>query len=229
MQGMTEQTAHVFSLLANEAFLEDYTLVGGTALAIQIGHRLSVDLDFMRWRNSRADRTEVDWAGIRDRLQDIGHLTQMNLIDVDHVEFVLDGVKVSFYMAPRRQPEMRRIHLEGSIHAADIEAIGAMKMEVLLRRCKFRDYYDLYSIVLAGGSFGTMVQMALRHSGHLLKSKNLYAMLTNSMLFATDATFPQLLPKYNVSPMEIECHFKHLIEEQRLSNTNNGSADQAGK
>lgn len=35
----------------------------------------------------------------------------------------------------------------GNIKLASIEAILAMKLEVMLRRMKFRDYYDVYSII----------------------------------------------------------------------------------
>lgn len=48
MQGMTEITERVFVPLSMLECIKGYTLVGGTALAIQIGHRLSVDLDFMK-------------------------------------------------------------------------------------------------------------------------------------------------------------------------------------
>lgn len=79
-----------------------------------------------------------------------------------------------------------------------------MKMEVLLRRSKFRDYYDIYSLLEAGISLSDMMDIALRYSNHRLKSKNLLAMLSRSERFTEDRNFEQLEPIYNVTPKEIE-------------------------
>lgn len=54
--------------------------------------------------------------------------------------------------APRKVvPSMKRIPYLNNLYLADIESIGAMKMEAMLRRAKFRDYYDIYSILKEGG------------------------------------------------------------------------------
>jgi hypothetical protein len=44
---MPANTLVVFNKLAEHRFITTYTLVGGTALSIQLGHRLSEDLDFI--------------------------------------------------------------------------------------------------------------------------------------------------------------------------------------
>ena len=44
-------------------------------------------------------------------------------------------------------------------------------MEVMLRRSKFRDYYDIYSLLEAGVGLYDMIGVALRYSGHRLKTK----------------------------------------------------------
>ncbi|MDE5786816.1 MAG: nucleotidyl transferase AbiEii/AbiGii toxin family protein, partial [Duncaniella sp.] len=83
-------------------------------------------------------------------------------------------------------------------------SIGAMKMEVMLRRSKFRDYYDIYSLVMAGVDLKEMIEKALKYSGHKLKSKNLLAMLTRSERFTADTIFQSLAPIYDVTPKQIE-------------------------
>lgn len=79
-----------------------------------------------------------------------------------------------------------------------------MKMEVMLRRSQYRDYYDIYSLLEAGESLKEMMNLAQRYSGHRLKSKNLIAMLTRSDRFVLDTNFSSLNPTYDVSPKEIE-------------------------
>ena len=39
-------TLELLKTLMNDGLLKDFFLVGGTALALQIGHRISIDLDF---------------------------------------------------------------------------------------------------------------------------------------------------------------------------------------
>lgn len=77
-------------------------------------------------------------------------------------------------------------------------------MEVMLRRSKFRDYYDIYSLLMAGENLQEMMNLALKYSGHRLKSKNLLAMLTRSDRFIPDSGFMTMEPIYQVTPKEIE-------------------------
>ena len=50
MKGLAEKTANIFDGISKMESIKPYTLVGGTALSLQIGARLSEDLDFMKWR-----------------------------------------------------------------------------------------------------------------------------------------------------------------------------------
>ncbi len=86
-----------------------------------------------------------------------------------------------------------------------------MKMEVMLRRSNFRDYYDIYSILKSGVPINDLVSLALTYSGHKLKSKNLLAILTNGSRFTRDSHFEQLAPIYAVTAQEIEDYIKFCL------------------
>lgn len=88
-----------------------------------------------------------------------------------------------------------------------------MKMEAMLRRSKFRDYYDIYSILNEGADIQEMINMALEHSGHLLKRKNLLATLTDGERFRKDKAFMQLNPIYDVTPYDIQEYIKQKLLE----------------
>lgn len=88
-----------------------------------------------------------------------------------------------------------------------------MKMEAMLRRSKFRDYYDIYSILNEGADIQEMINMALEHSGHLLKRKNLLAILTDGERFRKDKAFMQLNPIYDVTPYDIQEYIKQKLLE----------------
>lgn len=204
MKGLAPHTASIFEAISRLECIKPYVLVGGTALSLQLGTRQSEDLDFMSWRTSRNEKREVDWPQIKRELESIGTVETCYILDIDHVEFSVDGVKISFYANPNKSPLKDKIPYLNNIVLADKTSIGAMKMEVMLRRSKFRDYYDIYSLLEAGEDIHEMMNIALKYSGHRLKSKNLIAMLTRSDRFVPDNNFAALNPIYNITPSDIE-------------------------
>ena len=88
-------------------------------------------------------------------------------------------------------------------------------MEVMLRRSKYRDYYDIYCLIESGENLNEMISLALKYSGHRLKSKNLLAMLTRSDRFIQDDNFAALNPIYEITPMEIERRIIAELSKQK--------------
>lgn len=211
MKGLAPHTGQIFEAISKLECIKQYVLVGGTALSLQLGTRQSEDLDFMSWRKNKNEKREVDWPAIRKELEQIGTVEKCDVLDIDHVEFVVDGVKISFYANPNYSPLQQEIQFLNNLRIADPTTIGAMKMEVMLRRSKFRDYYDIYSLIMAGVALSPMIDLALKYSGHRLKSKNLLAMLTRSERFILDDRFRALAPKYDVTPKEIEEKIKSTL------------------
>ncbi|WP_075559461.1 nucleotidyl transferase AbiEii/AbiGii toxin family protein [Parabacteroides timonensis] len=211
MKGLALHTDKIFESVSRLECIKDYILVGGTALSLQIGTRLSEDLDFMRWRTHKAEKMEVEWFKIEKELSSLGKIESRNILDIDHVEFLVSGVKFSFYACDKHSPVIKPVNYLNNLKLADVKSIGAMKMEVMLRRSNFRDYYDIYSILKSGTSIDELVSSALSYSGHKLKSKNLLAMLTNGSRFTRDIHFEQMQPKYIITPQEIEDYIKACL------------------
>lgn len=211
MKGLAPHTSRIFEAVSTLGCIKPYLLVGGTALSLQIDTRQSEDLDFMKWRTKTDKKTEVDWYGIEKELSTIGKVQSRNLLDIDHVEFVVEEVKLSFYASPKYSPVSTPIPWLNNLKLADIKSIGAMKMEVMMRRSNFRDYYDIYSILQAGIPIQELISLALTYSGHRLKTKNLLAMLTNGSRFNRDAHFEQLMPIYQLTALEIENYIKNIL------------------
>jgi predicted nucleotidyltransferase component of viral defense system len=115
-----------------------FYLAGGTALSLQIGHRLSVDLDFF-------SPTE-DIPSIRGQLEKSLSLFQSTLADSSwgNLVFLANDVRVGFYgygfplVAPMIEHE--------GIRLASIEDIALMKLDAMLSRAARKDFYDLYFI-----------------------------------------------------------------------------------
>lgn len=210
---LAPQTGRIIEAISRLECIKPFVLVGGTALSIQLRTRQSEDLDFMRWQQGKNDTLDIGWPNIQRQLDTVGEVQDVQVAGFDQVLFVVDGVKVSFYAAPRKKiPSMREIPYLNNIRLADVESIGVMKMEAMMRRSKFRDYYDIYSILKHGADIHKLIPMALEHSGYKLKTKGLMAMLTNGDLFRKDSQFQQLHPVYEVSPADIEQYIKSLLQ-----------------
>ena len=110
---------------------------------------------------------------------------------------------------------MREITIQNNLKVADVVSIGAMKMETMSRRSRFRDYYDLYSVLKAGANLREMVAMAISHSGYMLKEKNLLAILSNGERFRKEGKFKQLAPIYDVTAADIQACITEEIKKMR--------------
>jgi len=63
-KGLTPKIEAIIEKVAAMETITPYILTGGTALAMQIGHRKSEDLDFMMWRKTKIVKPEIDWPAI---------------------------------------------------------------------------------------------------------------------------------------------------------------------
>ncbi len=115
--------------------LADTRLVGGTALALQLGHRVSVDLDvFGRWDYS------VDMTSLLGQVGSVEK--QSGTPDGKMQFFYVDDVKVdcvSYDMYEWIEPPVE----EGGIRLAGIKDIGAMKINAITNRGTRKDFVDL--------------------------------------------------------------------------------------
>jgi hypothetical protein len=115
-----------------------FYLAGGTALSLQLGHRLSVDLDFF-------SPTE-DIPSIRPVLEKNLAILHPTLADSawGNLVYLIKEVRVGFYgygyglVSPLiKNPE---------VSLASMEDIALMKLDALLTRGARKDFYDLYFI-----------------------------------------------------------------------------------
>jgi len=119
--------------------LQRIRLVGGTALALQLGHRLSVDLDLFGDSIPGA-------AELLDTLKDNGLKPLLNYSSTRIAQFVINDVKVDFVNYPYRWLE-RPIEEDG-IRLAGLQDITAMKLEAITNRGTRRDFVDIYFLLM---------------------------------------------------------------------------------
>ncbi len=215
MKGLSPHTIPVFNAIRNLEILKDYYLTGGTALSLQIQNRLSEDLDFCKWQDDPAiSNAEVEWPSIESELRKLG-IVKTEILDLRQVDFLVNGVKVSFYSNGIANSRGIASDLNfDRIRPVNLLSLGAMKLEVMSRRSAFRDYYDVYSLVRAGTDIKEMVQLCTNYSRHRMSTKMILSILSDGDRFKYDEQFILLEPKYNVRPADIESYLCGEILKQ---------------
>lgn len=134
---MPEQTLRAFECLSKQNWLEDsgWYLAGGTALALQVGYRRSVDLDFF------IKEKEIDNEKIIKNIENKDWRIKINKEGTIYGE--LFGSNVSFISYPFFVPKLQPLKY-GSINILDAKDIAVMKAIALSQRGKKRDFFDLY-------------------------------------------------------------------------------------
>ncbi|MFZ2959104.1 MAG: nucleotidyl transferase AbiEii/AbiGii toxin family protein [Candidatus Ozemobacteraceae bacterium] len=116
--------------------IANFYLAGGTALALHLGHRCSVDLDFFT-------DDVFDGMKLADSLTNLGGELRTQQEDTLHA--MLDEVKCSFFRYP--YPRLESFHSFSGINLAAVPDIAAMKVVAIAQRGTKKDFFDLYEIL----------------------------------------------------------------------------------
>ncbi|MBU0576339.1 hypothetical protein KJ707_04545 [Patescibacteria group bacterium] len=116
-------------------FAKDYYLVGGTALALQLGHRRSIDFDLFTKNHFSNDK--IIEIISKHYPVEITHVNQ-----ADQLTLVTHGVKMTWYRYEYDLPVTK--WWEEIIGMPDMLTIACMKAFTLGRRAKWKDYVDMY-------------------------------------------------------------------------------------
>lgn len=120
-------------------FKSSFYMAGGTAIALQIGHRRSLDFDLF------TDKS-LDTIGIDRTIRRMGYKIEATLEESrEELTVVINGVKITFLEYPFRVPH--EVNFDDIITMPDILTLSAMKAYSLGRRSKWKDYVDLYFIL----------------------------------------------------------------------------------
>lgn len=121
------------------SFKKDFYLAGGTALALQIGHRTSIDFDFFTEKNFD---TEELYEHIHEVLGEAVRTQEsQNTLAV----VVQDDVRVSFMKY--RYPLLDSCIDTENLRLASLPDIGCMKLSAIVSRSELKDYVDLFFIL----------------------------------------------------------------------------------
>lgn len=136
-QTLPENTKEILTELSHSHIFNEAYLAGGTAAALQLGHRISRDLDFFTPKDFNEN-------SLVQHLSTLGNF-KLDRIDWKTVLGFFGGVKFSyfFYEYPLLRPSI--LYQETKI--ASLPDIAAMKINAIAGRGSRRDFVDLYFII----------------------------------------------------------------------------------
>ena len=200
------KTAEVLSSLSEMEEIKNFTLVGGSALSLQLHHRISEDLDFFTWHQ------KLDTAGIAPILKNIAAIYPTKIINnyTDGIDLIINGVKVTFFANNWDKLKERESLLNNSF-IGRLELITAMKTNALSLRATFRDYYDLYVITNQIFDINKVFEIALEYIPGM--TKKIFAIQLVYTEDIEDENIKHLSPAYDLSLTDIRIFFENEIKK----------------
>ena len=182
-------------------FGREYYLAGGTAVALHIGHRRSIDFDLFKYSSLNHKKN-------LNRISDFGLQYDVTRRVVDQMNVTVGDVKVTFLEYPFHVEA--KIKLENSIRIPELIDLSAMKAYALGRLSKWKDYVDLYYIIKDHFSFGQIAKRASGIFGQLFSEKLFRAQLS----YFDDIDYSEQVEYVNTAAPEEE--IRAFLKERSL-------------
>jgi hypothetical protein len=182
-------------------FKPEFFLVGGTAIALHIGHRRSNDFDLFK-------NGALHHKKILDTVKAHGFPVQVTRNVSEQLNLTIQQVKFTFFDYPF--PVKPVCVFENVIELPDILTLAAMKAYALGRRSKWKDYVDLYFIIRNYHSIEEISAKAGAIFGELFSEKLFRAQLS----FFQDIDFTE--PLEYLPPAVPENEIRKFLTDKAL-------------
>jgi hypothetical protein len=232
VRSLPPPTERLWHLLQHAAELDGFVLIGGTALAMRINHRVSEDLDFIQAQAGRLARGKI--RAMRMRLEALNWILRENpspalLLEYEdsglawedfQQDFIADdpaggSVKLTFVAA---EPENLRSLAQvagpsgGGPRVAGMGELFRLKCMAAADRSKSRDWLDLYLLFQSGQfSAGDFID-AFENAGVPQKLYIALMRMTSGKLPSTDEGFMSLM-ETPPDMTQMREHFAGLADE----------------
>ena len=165
---LTKKQANLLPFL--KPFSKDFGLAGGTAVALHLGHRQSIDFDLFT-------NKEFNNTILRKKIKKSLKIEGVVVDKFDEFTFISQGVKITFLYYPYKIKYSKKI--DNIIKTPDLLTLAAMKAYALGRRVKWKDYVDLYFIIKNHFSVSEISKKAL----------NIFSTEFNEKIFRTQLSY----------------------------------------
>ena len=194
-------TKAILALLEKSEIIQKAYLAGGTALALQLGHRISYDLDFFT-------SEEFDEKLLLPKIKKISNF---KLEKIAWRTILGEFKDVRFSIFYYKYPVLYPTKKFGIINIMDVRDIAAMKIAAIASRGTKRDFIDLYFICRKHLSLKKIIRLYDK------KYKNLATTgmhIIKSLIYFDDAE-PEKIPKMlkKVAWEEVKKYFENEIKK----------------
>lgn len=204
-EALTEGGLKLFPLLKDKEF-DCFYLAGGTALALQIGHRISVDFDFF-------SEKEIP-PGLLSRVEQVfkGKNIKLTINNPEELTIFVDGIKITFLYYPF--PLLEKLSEIEEVQMLSIKEIAATKAYTIGRRGVYKDYVDAYYILKEDyTTLKEIINLAEQKFGEKFNSR----LFLEQLIFLDDIEDINInFLKSAVSKDQVTAFFKQQIHELRL-------------
>lgn len=137
-QTVEASTLALIKTLMSDEKLNDFYLVGGTALSLKLGHRLSIDIDLFTSK-------DFDSAFLNQHLQSQYGLA--NALEIKNGLFgFINQVKVDFIS--HQYGLVKPVEIIQGIRMLSLQDIGAMKLQAIVQNgTRLKDFIDVYYLL----------------------------------------------------------------------------------
>jgi hypothetical protein len=132
-------------------FSKDYYLVGGTAIALYLGHRRSIDFDLFT-------KKDIKRKSIKEILYKSDFNYKIIYESSEQMHIKINDVKVTFYQFVF--PVKSEVWFEKVIKLPSLTSLAAMKAFALGGRGKWKDYVDLFFLLKYSLKIGDITNSA---------------------------------------------------------------------
>ena len=195
---LSDNAAKALAALGKSKICRSAYLAGGTALALHLGHRVSIDLDFF-------NEVDFDSREIVTRLKTLGVYESQQQTEKT-INGIFNSVKFSYFYYPYKliSPtiEFKEIAL------ASTEDIAAMKLVAITDRGTKKDYIDLYFLAKKY-SFEEMFEF-YEKKYHLLDQNRMTILKSLNYFFdADESEMPVMIEK--IQWEDVKSYFKKIV------------------
>jgi hypothetical protein len=177
-----------------QQFKREFYLVSGTAIALQAGHRRSIDFDMFKPSNINSIKiiNKIDAAKKRYTI-----IYKAN----DQIHLTINNVKLTFFQYP--YPIETNVDFEKTFKMPDLLTLAAMKAFALVRRSKWKDYVDLCLLLRKHFTLNQISQKANELFGQMFSTK----LFRSQLAFHKDIDYSEIieyLPGFEMGVQEIK-------------------------
>lgn len=180
-------------------FKREFYLVGGTAIALQIGHRRSIDFDLFKISPFVSSK-------ILRKIESAKFSYNVTRRVSEQLNLIVNSVKITFFQYPYKIEANQ--HFEKIVKMPDLLTLSAMKAFALGRRSKWKDYVDLYFLLKSHYTLKEITNKSLSIYGQEFSEK----LFRSQLAYHKDIDYTEaveFLPGFETDEKEIK---EFLIE-----------------